>query len=106
MAAASRAALLFTGDADGTLAVWDFGTGKKLKEFDTGIGWASLAVNPQGTLIAGAVSPERPMTRTVKEGWQLILRDARSGQELWRRPIAATLGLDAFSPDGRRPPRS
>jgi len=100
-AAASGAPRMFTADDDGSVRVWDFETGTLVSEIATDFRAIKLAANPPGTLLIGAATTHpTPRSFMADEEWQIVLWDVQSGREVWRRPAAASIGSDAFSPDG------
>jgi serine/threonine protein kinase/WD40 repeat protein len=100
-AVARRAPLLFIAGGDGIVRVRDFLNAEIVTEFATGHAWTGqLAAHPEGALLLGEISSARPQLPLSAPGRHIAVWDVNSGRELWRRPAAASVGRDAFSPDG------
>ena len=64
-----------------------------------GFAWSHLRVtSPDGTMEIMDAAARAPRTSDDPEGRAIVMRDPRSGQEMWRRAGAFSLG--GFSPDG------
>ncbi len=106
VALARRASLLFFADGssetggDGLVRIWNLETAREVGRLATGARFiGSMASDAGGGLLLADTSSGTLRRKEDGNGRHLVLWDARSGRELWRRPGAFTLGRDAFSPD-------
>jgi WD40 repeat protein/tRNA A-37 threonylcarbamoyl transferase component Bud32 len=96
---------LASGDANGTVRVWDFGTGRERFSFDLGPEWvAALVFSPDGKKLAVRCDPGKAGDTASSGGKGTVsLLDLAKGRKIMTAEGHARIaGSMAFHPDGRR----
>jgi WD40 repeat protein len=93
-----------TRNPDGTVTVWDTGTGRSIRTLSGHTApVVGLAYRPDGRVLASASAPADPASDHYNPGGEVKLWDLETGREIrtLRRGVGVFQVL-AFSPDGRR----